>query len=71
MLWFIAIVGAVISGAIAAGKNRNAFGWGALGFFLPLIGVIVALILDKHEKKAPMPAVQPNAWWKEQPRQSA
>jgi len=71
MVWFIAILGAVISGVIAAGKNRNALGWGALGFFLPLIGVIVALILDKKQPVEPLPVAQPNEWWKEQPRPNA
>ena len=39
----IAVVCSIISGAIAAGKNRNALGFAALGFLLPLIGVIAAV----------------------------
>jgi hypothetical protein len=50
MVFFIAILGALISGIVAAGKNRNAIGWGALGFCLPLIGVIVACCLEEGTK---------------------
>jgi hypothetical protein len=47
MLYFmISLIGAFIAGAIAAGKNRNALGWGALGFLLPLIGVVIALCIE-------------------------
>ena len=36
----IAIVGACVSGSIAAEKQQPTVPWAALGFFLPLIGVI-------------------------------
>jgi len=53
MVLFIAILGALISAAVAAGKNRNPLGWGALGFFLPLIGVIVACFLAEGTPESP------------------
>lgn len=46
---FIAIVGAFISGIVASGKNRNAVGWGALGFVFPVIGIVAICCLPAHK----------------------
>ena len=43
-LLFMAIF-AVLVGAIAQSKGRNAVGWGALGFIAPCIGLILVLVL--------------------------
>ncbi len=53
MLLFICILGAVISGVLAAGKNRNPVGWIVLGFLLPLIGVVAVLCVAEVEPPAP------------------
>jgi uncharacterized membrane protein YeaQ/YmgE (transglycosylase-associated protein family) len=44
----VAIVGAVLSGSIASRKGRSAIGYGILGFVLPVVGVIVALIVPNR-----------------------
>lgn len=47
MLTYLAtsIVGFIVCAALADGKNRSVPAWGALGYLLPLIGVIaVALV---------------------------
>jgi hypothetical protein len=41
----IAIVCAVVCYRTAIKKGRNPLGWALLGFFLPLIGLIVVLLL--------------------------
>ena len=41
----IAIVCAVVCYRTAINKGRNPLGWTLLGFFLPLIGLIVVLLL--------------------------
>lgn len=49
----IMVVFAVLVGAIANSKGRNAIGWGALGFFLPCIALILVLVLPdvKQEQR--------------------
>ncbi len=39
MLTF-AVIGAVWTGALAAGKNRSAVGWAVFGFLFPAIAVL-------------------------------
>ena len=41
----ISVLGAAIAAMVASSKSRNALGWGALGFLLPLIGVIIVCCL--------------------------
>lgn len=53
MLIFICILGAVIAGVIAAGKNRNPLGWAALGLFVPILGIVAVLCLAEVEAPAP------------------
>jgi hypothetical protein len=49
LLWFIglaiAIVFAVVCYRVAEGKGRSGVLYGLLGFFLPVIGLIVALVV--------------------------
>jgi hypothetical protein len=45
----VAGVFGLICAAIAAQKNRSRLGYGLLGFFLPLIGLIVIAVLPKQE----------------------
>jgi hypothetical protein len=49
LLWFIglaiAIVFAVVCFRVAEGKGRSGVLYGLLGFFLPVIGLIVALVV--------------------------
>lgn len=40
-----AIAGGICA-MIAAGKGRDALGWFVIGFFLPVIGIVLALVLD-------------------------
>lgn len=63
MIYFvIALAGAFISAMIASAKNRSAVGWGMLGFFFPLIGVIVACCLPAHAPLDQSAAVEPVRW---------
>ena len=48
----ISVICAVICYRIAIGKDRNPVGWTLLGFFLPLIGIIVIALLPR---KRPAP----------------
>ena len=43
----VALIGLAITGAIAAGKNRNVIGWAAIGFLFPLIGIIAVCLADQ------------------------
>jgi len=43
IVFFISLIGAAACAMIASNKNLNVAGYGVLGFFLPLIGVIIAL----------------------------
>ena len=38
---FVMILGAVVSGAIASGKNRSVAGWALLGALMPLIAAVI------------------------------
>lgn len=50
----VAIVFAVVCGLLARRKGRSVAGWSILGFFFPLIGLILVLVLP--EKKTAQPA---------------
>jgi hypothetical protein len=41
----IAVVSALVSGYIAGSKGRNVAGYAILGFFLPVVGLIVAAVV--------------------------
>jgi hypothetical protein len=43
MIAFVMIVGAIVSGAIAASRNRNVIGWGIAGACLPLISALILI----------------------------
>jgi len=46
MIYFvIATICALISGIVASGKGRSAFGFGMLGFFFPVVGIVAACCL--------------------------
>lgn len=47
----VAVVGAIWAGHLAEDRRRNVIAWGALGFFLPLIGVVLAAIAPKLDEK--------------------
>lgn len=46
-----AIVFAVLSGIVASNKNRDALGWGFLGFLFGLFGFIAAIAVSDVEKQ--------------------
>jgi hypothetical protein len=50
LLLMIVLVGAGVSAAVAASKNRNPIGWLIFGALLPLIAVICAFVV------APLPS---------------
>lgn len=50
----VSIISAIICFKIAAGKGRNAVGYAILGFFLPLIGIIIIAVLK------PVPGASPS-----------
>jgi hypothetical protein len=41
----VACIGAFICSLLASGKQRSALGWFFIGFFLPLIGIILIVVL--------------------------
>ena len=41
----ICLLGGVICSLLAAGKQRSPVGWFVIGFLLPLIGLILAIVL--------------------------
>jgi ribosomal protein L32 len=45
-----AVVFAVLSGIVASNKNRDAFGWGVLGFLFGLFGFIAAVAVGEVEE---------------------
>jgi len=49
VLLFQAVVFAVLSGIVASNKNRDAFGWGVLGFLFGLFGFIAAVAVGEVE----------------------
>lgn len=63
MLLFIMIVGATVSGLVAASKNRTAIGWAAVGFCVPLLSLIILLCLSPLAPPvapgAPLPGALP------------
>jgi len=60
MEWFLWLISLAIALAIAAvcyrvadGKGRSGLLWGVIGFFFPIIGLIVVLVLsDKSRSPA-------------------
>jgi len=60
MEWFLWLIGlaiaitiAVVCYRIAEGKGRSGVLWGIVGFFFPIIGLIVVLVLsDKSRSPA-------------------
>jgi hypothetical protein len=42
----IGLIFGAICAAIASGKQRSPVGWFAIGFLIPLIGLILILVLD-------------------------
>lgn len=63
MVLLIAALCAVISGCIASGKNRSAFGYGALGFFLPIIGIVAICCLPPVKSPEQLMAELEMARW--------
>jgi hypothetical protein len=47
LAFFIALACAFGAGFIANGKNRNVMLWSALGFVLPIVGLIIIAVLPK------------------------
>lgn len=45
----LSTLGFVVCAGLAAHKNRSALGYGILGFFFPLIGIIVTALVSKRE----------------------
>jgi hypothetical protein len=50
-----AVVFAVLSGIVASNKNRDAFGWGVLGFLFGLFGFIAAIAVGDVEEDTRSP----------------
>ena len=46
----IALVGAILCGAIASSKGRSVVGWAIFGFLLPIIALIAAMFMKPGEK---------------------
>jgi len=61
VLLIVAIAGGTIAGSIASKKGHSAGGYFALGFFFPLIGIIVAAVLRPTISATPPP--QPPNWY--------
>ncbi|HEX4450363.1 MAG TPA: SHOCT domain-containing protein, partial [Kofleriaceae bacterium] len=53
----IGIIGGFISAFIASGKRRSAAGWFVIGFLLPLIGIILAIVLPAGTNDLEMDAM--------------
>jgi predicted outer membrane lipoprotein len=49
ILLFQAVAFAVLSGIVASNKNRDAFGWGILGFLCGIFGFVAALVVEEVE----------------------
>lgn len=45
----VAVISGTWAGAVASGKERSMQGWFLVGFFLPIIGVIVIYLLPKSK----------------------
>lgn len=48
----ISVVFAIVCASLAGGRNRSRVGWAILGFFFPVIALVVLLILGKKKPKA-------------------
>jgi len=58
MLILICLVTAAISSMIGMAKGRNGLGWFFIGFFFPLLGVILASVLPAVSNLEVPPDVQ-------------
>ncbi len=47
----VSIVFAIVCASLAGGRNRSRVGWAILGFFFPIIALVVLLILGKKKPK--------------------
>jgi hypothetical protein len=45
----VALLVGYVCSRIAAGKGRSPWGFGRLGFFLPLIGLIVVAVIPRRQ----------------------
>jgi len=48
----VSIVFAIVCASLAGSRNRHRVGWAILGFFFPVISLIVLLILGKKQRSA-------------------
>lgn len=48
----LAIISGTWAGAVAAGKGRSMQWWFIIGFFLPIIGLVIAYIVKPVDKTA-------------------
>ncbi len=63
VLLVVAVIGGVIAGAIASSKGHSFIGYFLLGFLLPVIGIIVALVQpDKAGKLAQLTPAGEAGW---------
>ena len=46
----ISVVFAIVCASLAGGRNRSRVGWAILGFFFPIIALVVLLILGKKDR---------------------
>ncbi len=55
LLITIMLLGGCFSAMLAAPKNRNPFGWFAIGALFPLIGIILATVLPPNPSALDVP----------------
>ena len=48
----ISVVFAIVCASLAGGRNRSRVGWAILGFFFPIIALVVLLILGKKNRQS-------------------
>ena len=48
----ISVVVAIVCASLAGGRNRSRVGWAILGFFFPIIALVVLLILGKKDRQS-------------------
>lgn len=48
----IAIVFAAVCWSLAGARDRNQLGWAILGFFFPIIALVILLVIGKKKPKA-------------------
>lgn len=48
----ISVVFAIVCASLAGGRNRSRVGWAILGFFFPVIALVVLLILGKKNHQS-------------------